>query len=42
MMVTVSLSGCIGGADVETDEGDDIILEDTDDWPTFYVLSAKV
>ena len=41
MMMTVSLSGCIGGNDIETDEGDDIILEDTDDWPTYYVPSAS-
>lgn len=41
MMMTVSLSGCIGGTDVETDEGDDIVLENTDDWPTYYVLTAN-
>jgi hypothetical protein len=40
MMMAVSLSGCIGGTDVETDEGDDIVLENTDDWPTYYVLTA--
>ena len=39
MMMTVSLSGCIGG-DIETSEGDDIILEDTDDWPTYYVPTS--
>ena len=39
-MMTVPLSGCLGGNDIETDEGNDIILEDTDDWPTYYVLTA--
>lgn len=39
MMMAVSLSGCIGG-DIETSEGDDIILEDTDDWPTYYVPTS--
>ena len=41
MMMTVSLSGCIGGNDVQTEEGDAIMLEDTDDWPTYYVPSAS-
>ena len=40
IMMTVPLSGCLGGNDVETSEGNDIILEDTDDWPTYYVPSA--
>lgn len=40
MLLTVSLSGCFGGEDIETVEGDDIILEDTDDWPTYYVLTS--
>ena len=39
MMMTVSLSGCIGG-DIETSEGDDVIFEDTDDWPTYYVPTS--
>ena len=39
--MTVPLSGCLGGNDIETDEGNDIILEDTDDWPTYYVPSAS-
>ena len=35
LMMTAGLSGCIGGTDVETDEGDDVELgELTDDWPT--------
>ena len=33
MMMTVFLSGCIGG-DIETSEGDDVVLEDTDDGVT--------
>mgnify|MGYP001575178923 FL=1 len=40
IMMTVPLSGCLGGKDIETSEGNDIILEDTDDWPTYYVLTA--
>ena len=40
IMMTVPLSGCLGGNDIETSEGNDIILEDTDDWPTYYVLTA--
>ena len=39
MMMTVFLSGCIGG-DIETSEGDDVVLEDTDDWPTYYVPTS--
>jgi len=39
IMMTVSLSGCIGG-DIETSEGDDVVLEDTDDWPTYYVPTS--
>ena len=38
MMMAVSLSGCIGG--LETSEGDDVVLEDTDDWPTYYVPTS--
>ncbi len=38
MMMTIGFSGCTGGTDVETDEGDGGEL--TDDWPTYYVLSA--
>ena len=40
IMMTVPLSGCLGGNDIETSEGNDIILEDIDDWPTYYVLTA--
>ena len=41
LMMTAGLSGCIGGTDVETDEGDDVELgELTDDWPTYYVPTA--
>ncbi len=35
------MSGCLGGSDVETSEGDDVVLEDTDDWPTYYVQTAS-
>jgi len=33
------LTGCIGG-DAETDEGDDVVVEELDDWPTYAVVSA--
>jgi len=37
MMVATSLAGCLGN-DIETSEGDDVVLgESTDDWPTYYV-----
>ncbi|MBT4065621.1 MAG: hypothetical protein HOE76_00155 [Euryarchaeota archaeon] len=39
MMMAVSLSGCIGG-EVETSDGEELILEDTDDWPTYYVPTS--
>ena len=42
LMILTSLSGCIGGEDVETSEGEDVELgETTDDWPTYYVPSAN-
>jgi hypothetical protein len=41
LMITTTLAGCLGGADVETDEGDDVVLENTDDWPTYYVATAS-
>ncbi len=42
LMILTSLSGCIGGDDVETSEGDDVELgESTDDWPTYYVPTAN-
>ena len=31
---------CIGEDNLETEEGDDVILEDTDDWPTYYVQTS--
>ena len=38
LMMTAGLSGCLGGSDVETSEGDDVVPgELTDDWPTYYV-----
>ena len=40
-MITTTLAGCLGGADVETDEGDDVVLENTDNWPTYYVATAS-
>ena len=43
LMMTAGLSGCLGGSDVETSEGDDVVPgELTDDWPTYYVPSANV
>ena len=39
MMMMVSLAGCIEG-EIETSDGDQIILEDTDDWPTYHVLTS--
>jgi hypothetical protein len=42
LMMTAGLSGCLGGSDVETSEGDDVVPgELTDDWPTYYVPSAN-
>lgn len=45
MLVLVTLfpmSGCIGNTDVETSEGDDVILgESLDDWPTYYVPASS-
>tara|TARA_B100001142_G_C14344895_1_gene659538 strand:- start:156 stop:926 length:771 start_codon:yes stop_codon:yes gene_type:complete len=39
LMITISFTGCIGG-DIETSEGEDVVLEDTDDWPTYYVPTS--
>ena len=39
MMMMVSLAGCIGG-EVETSDGEELILEDTDDWPTYLVPTS--
>jgi len=41
LMICASLSGCLGN-DVETNEGDPVVLgESTDDWPTYYVATAN-
>ena len=40
MMMLVSLTGCIGEDNLETEEGEEVILEDTDDWPTYYVQTS--
>ena len=39
MMMMVSLAGCIGG-EIETEDGEELILEDTDDWPTYLVPTS--
>ena len=39
--MTSGLSGCIGDSEVETDEGDEVILELSDDWPTYYVPTSN-
>ncbi len=39
MMMMVSLAGCIGG-EIETEDGEQLILEDTDDWPTYLVPTS--
>ena len=42
MLLTLSLTGCIGDAEPETEEGDPISLgESTDDWPTYYVTTSN-
>ena len=41
LVILFPMSGCIGNADVETSEGDEVELgESTDDWPTYYVQSS--
>ena len=35
------LSGCIGDSELETVEGDDIVTELSDDWPTYYVPTSN-
>ena len=41
MLMCTLLSGCIGNSEVETSEGDDVVLgESLDDWPTYYVPAA--
>ena len=41
LMMTSGLSGCIGDSEVETTDGDEVILELSDDWPTYYVPSSN-
>ena len=41
LMMTSGLSGCIGDSEVETTDGDEVILELSDDWPTYYVATAN-
>lgn len=42
LMILLPMSGCLGNADVETSEGDDIVIgESLDDWPTYYVPAAS-
>ena len=38
-LLAMAFSGCLG-SDLETDEGDDVITEDLDDWPTYSVVTA--
>jgi len=42
LVILFPMSGCIGNTDVETSEGDDVVLgESLDDWPTYYVPAAS-
>ena len=41
LMMTSGLSGCIGDSEVETTDGDEVIPELSDDWPTYYVATAN-
>ena len=42
LVILFPMSGCIGNADVETSEGDDVVIgESLDDWPTYYVPAAS-
>ncbi|MDA9829512.1 YgdI/YgdR family lipoprotein [Candidatus Poseidoniaceae archaeon] len=41
LMMTSGLSGCIGDSEVETTDGDEVILELSDDWPTYYVPTSN-
>jgi len=42
LMILLPMSGCLGNADVETSEGDDVVIgESLDDWPTYYVPAAS-
>jgi len=41
LVILFPMSGCVGNTDIETSEGDDVVLgESTDDWPTYYVQSS--
>ena len=41
LMMTSGLSGCIGDSELETVEGDDIVTELSDDWPTYCVPTSN-
>lgn len=42
VVILFPMSGCVGNTDVQTSEGDDIVLgESLDDWPTYYVPAAS-
>ena len=42
LVIMLPMSGCLGNADVETSEGDDVVIgESLDDWPTYYVPAAS-
>lgn len=42
LVILFPMSGCVGNTDVETSEGDDVVLgESLDDWPTYYVPAAS-
>ena len=41
LLMTAGLSGCIGDTGLETTEEDEVILELSDDWPTYYVATAN-
>lgn len=42
LVILLPMSGCVGNGDVETSEGDDVVIgESLDDWPTYYVPAAS-
>ena len=42
LVILFPISGCLGNANVETSEGDEVVLgEPLDDWPTYYVPAAS-
>jgi len=42
LVILLPMSGCMGNADVETSEGDDVVIgESLDDWPTYYVPAVS-